>query len=269
MSANKSKSACARSLGISRAALYYVSKKEGQDWKLKIDIEQVLRKRHSYGSRRIAQELHLNRKRIQRVMRKYGIKPYRRRGRKWKTKPKVFTHYPNLLLDTMPGYEHHIWASDFTELKWRTGKIYVATVIDLYTRKIVGVAVSMRKGSQLTLQALYGALLHNPHPAIFHSDNGREYDARVFIAALTTTGIAISRSQAGCPWENGYQESYYDKFKVELGDPNRFKFLGELVAEIYRTVWDYNHMRIHSALKMPPVTFAQKMRQIAASKVVE
>ena len=51
----------------------------------------------------------------------------------------------------------------------------------------------------------------------------------------------ISRSRPGCPWENGHQESFYDKFKVDLGDPNRFKTLGELVAEIYRTVWDYNN----------------------------
>lgn len=260
MSTNKNKSACARALGISRQSLYYVFRKDSRDWKLKTVIEQVLRKRHSYGSRRIAQELHLNRKRIQRVMRKFGIKPYRRRGKKWKRKPRIVIHYSNLLLDTMPGYEHHIWASDFTELKWRRGKIYVATVIDLYTRQIVGAAVSMRKGSQLTLQALYGALLHNPHPAIFHSDNGREYDAKVFMAVLTATGIQISRSQAGCPWENGYQESYYDKFKVELGDPNRFASLGELVAEIYRTIWDYNHTRIHSALKMPPAVFAERVK---------
>jgi transposase InsO family protein len=53
---------------------------------------------------------------------------------------------------------------------------------------------------------------------------------------LTNTGISISRSKKGCPWENGYQESFYDKFKVDLGDPNRFDTLGELVAEIYRTI---------------------------------
>ncbi len=107
------------------------------------------------------------------------------------------------------------------------------------------------------------ALLCHPHPEIFHSDNGREYEAKAFIAVLQDVGSRISRSHPGCPWENGYQESFYDKFKVDLGDPNRFKTLGELVAEIYRTIWTYNHTRIHSALKMPPVVFAEK---IAASK---
>jgi len=65
------------------------------------------------------------------------------------------------------------------------------------------------------------------------------------------------------PLGERYQESFYDKFKVDFGDPNRFKTLGELVTEIYRTVWTYNHTRIHSALKMPPHVFAEK---ITASK---
>ena len=72
-------------------------------------------------------------------------------------------------------------------------------------------------------------------------------------------GIAISRSRPGSPWENGYQESFYGKFKVDLGDPDRFRTLGELVAEIYRTLWEYNHTRIHSALRMPPSVFAEKL----------
>ena len=70
--------------------------------------------------------------------------------------------------------------------------------------------------------------------------------------------VLISRSAPGCPWENGYQESFYSQFKVDLGDPSRFKTLGELVFAIYQTVWTYNNTRIHSALKMSPVRFALK-----------
>ena len=62
----------------------------------------------------------------------------------------------------------------------------------------------------------------------------------------------------GCPWENGYQESFHSQFKVDLGDPNRFKTLGELVYTIYQTIYAYNHTRIHTALKMPPEQFALK-----------
>lgn len=253
------KSATARTLGISRSTLYYVSKKEKADWVLKVKIEEVLREHPAYGSRRIAAALHMNRKPVKRVMRKYGIKPYRRRRKKWR-KNKVKTHiYPNLLLSTFPAYPHHIWAADFTEVWWRDRWVYIATVIDLYTREIAGVAVSLRKGSQLVLQALYGALLARPRPDVFHSDNGKEYDAEVFTTTLLDLGIRISRSKPGCPWENGYQESFYGKWKLDLGDPNRFTHLGELVAEIYRTIWAYNNTRIHSALNMPPREFAKQI----------
>ena len=68
--------------------------------------------------------------------------------------------------------------------------------------------------------------------------------------------MQISRSKPGCPWENGYQESFYSQFKIDLGDVNRFKNTGELVYEIYQTIYKYNNTRIHSALKMPPVKFA-------------
>ena len=257
---SQNKTSLANLWQISRSTLYYVSRKEKTDWDLKCKIETVLRKRgqSAYGSRRISDVLGPNRKCIQRIMRKYGIKPYRRHGRKYRKTKKIKVIYENLLLKVTPSYPHHIWASDFTELSWRGMTVYLATVIDLYTREIVGLSVSLRKGSQLTLQALWNALLNHPKPGIFHSDNGKDYDAKIFTDTLMEIDSLISRSYPGCPWENGYQESFYDKFKLELADPNRFDSLGELVAEIYRTVWDYNHLRIHSALKMPPRSFAQK-----------
>jgi putative transposase len=246
------KTALARATNIARSMLYYVSKKETADWELKTKIEEVLRKHPAYGSRNIALALRMNRKPVRRVMRKYGIKPYRRRGKKWRKKKNIRVIYANLLFSTVPAFPHHVWADDFTELCWRGKIVYVATVIDLYTRQIVGVSVSLRKGVQLTVQSLYQALLHHPRPEIFHSDNGTDYDAKVFVSTLTNLNVLVSRSHPGCPWENGYQESFYGKFKVDFGDPNRFASLGELVAEIYRTIWTYNNTRIHSALKMPP-----------------
>ena len=257
----KSKAALARILGISRASLYYVSKKEKADWELKTRIETVLREHPAYGSRRLAIALSMNRKKVKRVMNKFGLKPYRRRVRKWRKTKKIEVLYANLLFTIIPSYPHHVWAADFTELSFRGRTIYVATVIDLYTREIVGVAVSIRKGVQLTIQALYHALLNHQRPTISHSDNGTDYDAKVYTATLTDVGSLVSRSHPSCPWENGYQESFYDKFKVDLGDPNRFATLGELVAEVYRTIWTYNNTRIHSALKMPPREFARRQKE--------
>jgi putative transposase len=248
----------AKAMGVSRASLYYRPKQPDKDWAMKVRIEEALRRHPSYGSRRIADELGMERRRVRRVMRLFGIKPYRRHGKRYR-RSKAQRTFPNLLLDVMPSYPNHVWATDFTELAFRGKKVYVSTVLDLFTRRLMGVQVAVRKGASLTVQTLANALLHHPKPVIFHSDNGREYEAKAFVSVLEDCGIAISRSKPGCPWENGYQESFYDKFKVDFGDPDRFASLGELVAEIYRTMWDYNHVRIHSALRMPPATFAEKL----------
>lgn len=246
----------ARELGVSRGSLYYRRKLPTRDWNLKCAIETVLREHPSYGSPRIALALKRNHKPIERVMNLFGIKAYRRRAKRWRHPRPIIVRYPNLLFTTMPLWRGHIWATDFTELWWKEKKVYVATVIDLYTREIVGISISMRKGVQLTAAALWNALLANPRPLIFHSDNGSEYRARSFTGILTSIGSLISRSKPGCPWENGYQESFYDKFKIDLGDSHRFASFGELIAEVYRTIWKYNHTRIHSALKMSPRQFA-------------
>jgi len=256
----ESKTLRARELGVSRSSLYYKQKKPEEDWKLKCRIEEVLRENPSYGSPRIAIALNRNHKPIERVMKLFGIKAYRRRGKKWKKTKNIKVVYPNLLLTTYPQYENHIWVSDFTYIRFQGRFVYVATVEDLFTRKIVGMAVYTTHTTQLVLSAFMSAIHSNPRPLIFHSDNGSEYDSDIFIRALNTLGVSISRSAPGCPWENGYQESFYDKFKIDLGDPGRFKTLGELVYEIYHHIYVYNNTRIHTALKMSPVQFALKMK---------
>jgi putative transposase len=246
----------ARELGVSRGTLYYQLKMPEKDWRLKCQIEEVLRKHPSYGSPRIALELKRNHKPVERVMKIFSIKAYRRRGKKWKNTKKIKVIYPNLLLQEYPSYPNHIWVSDFTYIPFQGKTVYLATVMDLFSRKIVGLSVYTTHAVQLVLSAFMNALQNNPRPEIFHSDNGSEYNSEIFTEALETVGVSISRSKPGCPWENGYQESFYDKFKIDLGDPSRFKTLGELVYEIYQTVWQYNNERIHTALKMPPQQFA-------------
>lgn len=253
-----SKALRARELGVSLRSLYYKPKKPDKDWLLKCQIEEVLREHPSYGSPRVALHLKRNHKPIERVMKLFGIKAYRRRGRKWKKTRNIKVVYPNLLLTNYPRYENDIWVTDFTRLSFQNKIVYVATVEDLFTRKIVGLSVYTNHSVQLTLSAFMNAIANNPRPAVFHSDNGSEYNSEVFIGALQTVGAQISRSAPGCPWENGYQESFYDKFKMDLGDPNRFKTLGELVFSVYQTIWQYNNTRIHTALRMSPVQFALK-----------
>jgi len=255
------KALLARELGVYRGVFYYKPKKPDKDWKLKCEIEEVLREHPSYGSPRIALALKRNHKPIERVMQLFGIKAYRRRGKKWKKTKNIKLIYPNLLITAYPSYENHIWVSDFTYLPFLGRTVYVATVMDLFNRKIVGLSVYTTHATQLPLSAFMNAIHTNSRPEIFHSDNGSEYNAEVFIEALETVGVIISRSAPGCPWENGYQESFYSQFKVDLGDWSRFTSIGELVFAVYQTIYAYNNTRIHTALKMSPVQFAQKIAQ--------
>jgi len=245
-------------MGVSRTHLYYKHRKPDKDWRLKQSIEEVLRELPSYGSRRIAQELNINRKRVKRVMNLFGIKPYRRRGRKWRKSKKKSVSFPNLLMTEHPQYRNHIWASDFTHLSFHGKTIYLATIIDLYTRELVGFSILTTHSVQLVIAALLSAIHKHPPASIIHSDHGSEYTAKDYIVLTSELGITMSMSKKGSPWENGYQESFYSHFKVDLGDPNRFTSLGELVYAIYTTIHLYNHRGIHSALKMPPAVYAKR-----------
>lgn len=253
------KTVLAESAIISRRSLYYVPKQPAKDWITKQSIELVLRDHPSYGHKRLAIHLGINKKRVLRVMKLFGIKPYRRVTPKQYTKPKDSV-FPNLLITETPGGIGDIYASDFTYLKYHGRWVYVATVIDVFSREIVGVSVLTTHSTQLVLNALANAILHRPPPRIVHSDQGSEYTSRDYTALVQKLGIVQSMSNPGCPWENGYQESFYKGFKLDLGDPNRFASLGELVAAIYQTINYYNQDRIHSVHKMSPVQFAATKR---------
>lgn len=259
----KSRYCLAKTLGIPLSSLYYRKKLPEKDRVVKICIEEALRYHPSYGHRRLAIHLGINKKRILRVMKLFGIKPYRRRGRKFRKNDAILARgYPNLVKGVVPLHEGHIWAADFTYLPFKKGFVYLATVMDIFTREIIGWTMMTNHGTALVLQAFFSALEHHGRPRIFHSDNGREYGSKVFVRAVMGAGIRISRTAPGSPWENAFQESFFSQFKIDLGDSQRFSSLGELVYATARTIWEYNHMRIHLALKMPPKKFAENQRKL-------
>ena len=252
----ENKSELARTLSVSRRSLYYKKVQGEKDWTTKQRIEAALGEHPSYGHKRLAKHLKINKKRVLRVMKIFGIKPYRRTAKKRFVSRKTGSIIPNLLLTNTPQGQGDIYASDFTYIKFQKKWVYVGTVINVSTREIVGVSVLTIHGAQLVMDTLGSALLHRAPPRIIHSDQGSEYASKDYTALVQSLGIQQSMSAPGCPWENGYQESFYKGFKLDLGDPNRFETLGELVAEIYQTINYYNRKRIHSALGMCPMQFA-------------
>jgi putative transposase len=254
-------------LNISRSSFYYHSLLDEKDLILKKKIEQVLEDNPSYGHKRIAIELALNKKQIRRVMRKYDIRP--RRSRK---KPSRSTDLsqssvsPNLLISLFPLFKNHIWVTDFTYLKWRDRWVYVSTVIDLFTREVVGLSIKTSRGAILVSETILNALSQREAPAIIHSDQGSEYKSKLFRMILKDFNILPSMSKKASPWQNGYQESFYGNWKVDIGDVNRFKSLGELTAEIYKSIYYYNYHRIHTSLGMSPKNYALKFAEKAEIK---
>ena len=244
---------------VSKSSLYYKSKKYDEDIEIKERIEKVWNDHPSYGHKRLAVALNLNKKRILRVMKKFGIRPYRRHRKPFKRSiAGIYDKYRNLLKETILTRINQIWVTDFTYLWYKNRFIYVATVIDIYNREVVGVCVLNNHSSGLVIQAIVSALMNHSKPDIIHSDQGSEYTSEIYTDFCFSSGIQISMSDKGSPWQNGYQESFYDKFKIDLGDPNRFDTLGELVYEIYRRIYVYNTTRIHTSLKMSPREFALK-----------
>lgn len=257
----QSKQQLAKELGVSRASLYYRPLQPAKDWHLKNQIETVLHKHPSYGHKRLALELYVNRKRVLRVMHLFGLKPYRRRGKKWKKAKDSGRVYPNLLQQMQfPESARLAWVSDFTHLPFHGRVVYLATIMDIFDRHIVGWSVLTTHSVQLVLSALIDALEKHGRPRICHSDQGSEYKSALYTRFATQLGIQPSMSAKGSPWENGYQESFYSQLKVDLGDPNRFETVGELTAALYLQLHYYNTSRIHTALKMPPTVFAERQR---------
>lgn len=219
----------------------------------------------SYGHRRIALELHIGKKRVRRVMKTYGIKPYKRKGR-WKKRRDERREpqpYPNLIKGTCPIVSRTVLVGDFTHIIHQRKILYVATYMDLFTREIVGWHVSSRHTKELVLEALLDAIKTlGKIPRIVHTDQGSEYCSKENISFLESMGIQISMSKKASPWENGYQESFYDNFKTDLGlEFERFETMGELIEAIAQTLHYYNTQRIHTVLKMSPVQFREKSQK--------
>lgn len=255
----QTKSSLAKKLGISRGMLYYQYKRPITDEKLKEDIEKVLKTNPSYGHRRIALELKLNKKRILRVMKKFHLMPKRKRKTKF-IKPddlgKPETKYLNLIEIFCPIKPNIVWVGDFTHIRFKNSWVYLATVMDIYTREIIGWYLSTTHAKELIIEAFLDALdKRKTVPLYFHSDQGSEYESDEYLRLMENNGIKVSMSRKSSPWENGYQESFYSGFKLDLGPTSHYQDLGELVEVIAQTIYYYNNQRIHTKLKTAPVKF--------------
>jgi putative transposase len=165
------------------------------------------------------------------------------------------------------------WVQDFTYL-WFDGRMhYLAAILDLKTRQIVGWQLGLRHTSELTHMAVLDALSKHSSPSILHSDQGSEYLSYKHRDLCNKMEITLSCSTKASPWQNGYMERYFGSLKLELGKLTKYKDISHLYEAIALTIYYYNNKRIHTALKMSPAAYAASLitkneRKFTSDKVL-
>ncbi len=212
--------------------------------------------RRLYGSPRVRAELHeqgirCGKNRVARIMRDHGLRAdvKRRRFRRTTDAKHTYALAANLLLDTRQT--ERVWASDITFIPTSEGWLYVAAVMQVKTRKIIGLCMSETITQELASDALRDAVDRQGHPEglIHHSDRGRQYASYAYQDLLKGYGMRASMSRSGNCYDNAYLESFFGTLKTELVHGERYRTRLEARLSIFEYVEVfYNRERRHSAL---------------------
>ena len=250
-------------LGLSHSSYYYHSQR-AETRQLGVDLELEAGQYPKYGSRRLTRQLRrapyhyrVNRKRIQRLMRQKGLlRPQKQKKCRTTNSQHPFPRYPNLVMDLQIDHPEQVWVCDVTYVRLGSGFVYLAVIMDVFTRTIRGWNLSRNLDTNLTLEALRRAL-HVCIPEIHHSDQGVQYAAQEYVALLHQYEVQISMAAQGKPKENGYAERLMRTIKEEEVDLSEYSDFAEVYRQVGRFLEDvYNTKRIHSALGyLTPVEF--------------
>ena len=265
---------------VSRASYYRFDEKveagADSDMDLRDAVQRIALEWPSYGRRRITQELRrrgwtVNWKRVYRLMREDNLLCVRKRkfvvttdsshGRKV---------YPNLARQMVLTDVDQLWRADITYIRLRAEFVFLAVVLDAYSRRVIGWALERTLEDELTLSALRMALSRRVvEPGlVHHSDRGSQYASGDYTGLLKENGIQISMSRQGNPWDNAACESFMKTLKYEEVQRNEYRDLAEARSEIGTFLEKvYNRKRLHSALGyLPPAEFEDRIRAAAGAQ---
>lgn len=264
-------------LDLSPSSYYYKTQTVG-DERLESDLKIVAGQHPMYGTRRLMHQLRrkpysyrVNRKRIQRLVRKFGLlKPVKRRKTRTTDSQHPYPRYENLVKNLLIVRPDQVWVSDITYIRLKSDFVYLAIVLDVFTRAVRGWCLSRSIDQQLTLDALQMALQeHNPQ--IHHSDQGVQYACYAYVDLLKSLEVQISMAAVGKAEENGYAERFMRTIKeeeVDLSDyqdfTDAYHQIGVFIQGVYMT------KRIHSSLGyLTPSEFEAAYRLSPASLMVD
>lgn len=264
-----------RTLGCPRSSYYYQAKGR-DDQVLKEALKQVAGTWPTYGYRRLTAQLQregwpVNGKWVRRVMGELGLqgKVYRKK-RRTTNSDHPFPRYPNLVQELEVVRPDQVWVADITYVRLQREFVYLAVIMDLFTRCIRGWHLGRSLSQELTLVALEQALAKRT-PEIHHSDQGVQYAATAYVQLLAATGVQISMAEVGQAWQNGYAERIMRSIKEAEVDLSEYQDYWDAYRQIGQFLEDiYMQKRIHSSLGyLTPVEFeSQWLEQGANSPTV-
>ena len=258
---------------VSRAGFYRsrLSTEPGAeaDMDLRDQIQRIALEFPSYGRPRMTAELGrrgwaVNHKRVYRLMREDNLVCLRRRRFVMTTDSNHgLPTYPNLACELTPTGLDQLWVADITYIRLLAEFVYLAVILDGFSRRVVGWALGRSLEAELTLRALRMALgQRKPAPGlVHHSDRGVQYASRDYTALLDAHGVRISMSRRGNPYDNAMAESFMKTLKYEEVYRNDYRDLAETHTSVGRFLEQgYNEKRLHSALSYrPPVEFERSL----------
>jgi putative transposase len=204
-----------------------------------------------------------SRGRVQRWMQKLKIQRKRRRKTKRTTNSTHgFKRYPNLVKTLVIDHPNQVWVSDLTWIRLANGDdVYLAIIMDVFTRRIVGWALGRDLGADLTIAALLRASKHGT-PEIHHSDQGVQYAAQDYTQHLIAAHVQISMAAVGKAWENPHAERVIGTIKLEEVALTEYRDFADALRQLGRFIDSvYNKKRIHSSLGyLTPIEFEAQWR---------
>jgi transposase InsO family protein len=242
-------------LDLPRSTRYYKAQPTNETTERQA-ISRVIEQFPTYGSRRVVAQLRrephrlvMGRKRVRRIMGEMGLLRHQHpRPRRTTNSQHRFGRFPNLVAAREATAPDEIWVSDSTYIRLGDGFIYLAVILDVYTRDIRGWHLGRTLAQELTVNALRHAL-ERARPQIHHSDQGIQYAAPQYVQLLQEAGVRISMAAVGEPTQNGYAERVIRTIKEEEVTLTEYRDFADAREQIGRFIDDvYRTKRIHSAL---------------------